>query len=59
MIDVVEKKNVMFFARKNGPVDPAVEQPLANLLWAAPFLAQDIPEMIQITNMFKKHFGIE
>lgn len=44
---------------KNGAVDPAVEQPLANILWAAPFLAQDIPEMIQITNMFKKHFGIE
>ncbi|CAF1084412.1 unnamed protein product [Rotaria sordida] len=44
---------------KNGSVDPAVEQPLANVLWAAPFLTQDIPELGQITLMFKKHFGPE
>lgn len=44
---------------KNGIVDPAVEQPLANILWAAPFLGQDIPELVQVTNMFKKHFGLE
>ncbi|CAF4558872.1 unnamed protein product, partial [Rotaria sp. Silwood2] len=40
---------------KNGAVDPAVEQPLANILWAAPFLTQDIPELGQVTLMFKKH----
>ncbi|CAF2525263.1 unnamed protein product [Rotaria sp. Silwood2] len=44
---------------KNGAVDPAVEQPLANILWAAPFLTQDIPELGQVTLMFKKHFGPE
>ncbi|CAF3214466.1 unnamed protein product [Rotaria socialis] len=44
---------------KNGAVDPAVEQPLANILWAAPFLAQDIPELGQITLMFKKLFGAD
>ncbi|CAF3703690.1 unnamed protein product [Adineta steineri] len=44
---------------KNGAVDPAVEQPLANILWAAPYLAQDIPELGQVTLMFKKHFGPE
>ncbi|CAF4526955.1 unnamed protein product, partial [Rotaria sp. Silwood2] len=44
---------------KNGAVDPAIEQPLANVLWAAPFLAQDIPELGQVTTMFKKHFGPE
>jgi len=45
--------------RKNGSVDPAVEQPLCNILWAAPFLSQDIPEFIQVTQIFRKHFGIE
>jgi len=44
---------------KNGAVDPAIEQPLANVLWAAPFLTQDIPELGQVTAMFKKHFGPE
>ncbi|CAF2100017.1 unnamed protein product [Rotaria magnacalcarata] len=44
---------------KNGAVDPAIEQPLANVLWAAPFLTQDIPELGQLTVMFKKHFGPE
>jgi vacuolar protein sorting-associated protein IST1 len=44
---------------KNGTVDPAIEQPLSNVLWAAPFLGQDIPELVQVTNMFKKHFGLE
>lgn len=44
---------------KNAAVDPAVEQPLANILWAAPFLSQDIPELGQVTMMFKKHFGNE
>ncbi|UJR09748.1 hypothetical protein I4U23_013976 [Adineta vaga] len=44
---------------KNGAVDPAIEQPLANVLWAAPFLTQDIPELGQLTSMFKKHFGPE
>ncbi|CAF1369018.1 unnamed protein product [Adineta steineri] len=44
---------------KNGAVDPAIEQPLANILWSAPFLTQDIPELGQITLMFKKHFGPE
>ncbi|CAF1374518.1 unnamed protein product [Adineta ricciae] len=44
---------------KNGAVDPAIEQPLANILWAAPFLTQDIPELGQVTGMFKKHFGPE
>jgi len=44
---------------KNGTVDPAIEQPLANILWAAPFLTQDIPELGQVTLMFKKHFGPE
>jgi len=44
---------------KNGTVDPAIEQPLSNVLWAAPFLAQDIPELGQVTGMFKKHFGLE
>jgi len=44
---------------KNGSVDPAIEQPLANILWAAPYLAQDIPELGQVTSMFKKHFGLE
>ncbi|CAF1499695.1 unnamed protein product [Rotaria magnacalcarata] len=44
---------------KNGAVDPAVEQPLANILWAAPFLAHDIPELGQITLMFKKLFGTD
>ncbi|CAF0814197.1 unnamed protein product [Rotaria sp. Silwood1] len=44
---------------KNGAVDPAIEQPLANILWAAPYLTQDIPEIGQITLMFKKHFGPE
>ncbi|CAF3285814.1 unnamed protein product [Rotaria socialis] len=44
---------------KNGSVDPAIEQPLANVLWAAPFLTQDIPELGQLTLMFKKHFGPE
>jgi hypothetical protein len=48
----------MFF-RKNGAVDPAVEQPLANILWAGPYLSQDIPELGQVTLMFKKHFGPE
>jgi len=44
---------------KNATVDPAVEQPLANILWAAPFLTQDIPELGQVTAMFKRHFGPE
>ncbi|CAF0860370.1 unnamed protein product [Rotaria sordida] len=44
---------------KNAAVDPAIEQPLANVLWAAPFLTQDIPELGQVTTMFKKHFGPE
>lgn len=44
---------------KNGSVDPAIEQPLSNVLWAAPFLAQDIPELAQVTEMFRKHFGLE
>jgi len=44
---------------KNGTVDPAIEQPLSNILWAAPFLTQDIPELGQVTLMFKKHFGPE
>jgi hypothetical protein len=47
------------FFRKNGIVDPAVEQPLANILWSAPYLSQDIPELAQVTTMFKKHFGLE
>jgi hypothetical protein len=47
------------FFRKNGTVDPSIEQPLANILWAAPFLTQDIPELGQVTLMFKKHFGPE
>ncbi len=54
--------NIMFkfiYFRKNGTVDPAIEQPLANILWAAPFLTQDIPELGQVTLMFKKHFGPE
>lgn len=47
------------YSRKNATVDPAIEQPLANILWAAPFLTQDIPELGQVTLMFKKHFGVE
>jgi len=44
---------------KNGSVDPAIEQPLANVLWASPFLSQDIPELAQVSVMFRKHFGLE
>ena len=47
----------LILTRKNATVDPAVEQPLANILWAAPFLTQDIPELGQVTAMFKRHFG--
>ena len=50
---------ILRFSRKNGAVDPAIEQPLANILWAAPFLTQDVPELGQVTLMFKKHFGQE
>jgi hypothetical protein len=50
---------IIEFFSKNGAVDPAIEQPLANILWAGPFLTQDIPELGQVTSMFKKHFGPE
>ncbi|CAF0751324.1 unnamed protein product [Didymodactylos carnosus] len=44
---------------KSGSIDPAVEKPLANILWASPFLQQDIPELAQITAIFKRHFTPE
>lgn len=49
----------LFIFRKNAKVDPSLEQPLANILWAAPYLSQDIPELAQVTAMFKKHLGPE
>jgi hypothetical protein len=44
---------------KKAPVDNAIENPLSNILWAAPLLAQEIPEMAQITQIFKKSLGLE
>lgn len=44
---------------KNGPVDSSIEIPLCNVVWAAPFLAQEIPELLEIVKMLKKNFGLE